>query len=187
MPERTCVVCRKKGEANVFFRMVVGPEGNVVCELGSGLPGRGARCCFDMRCVEGLTRSNRLENALRKKRLRIDADELIRNARMLLAQNIKGMLSASRGKGVLALGKEAAVKEMKLSNPGKAFVSRDISSKNLANLKRVAEEVYSLPFDMEELGGLFRRRPVGVLFVGNSLLADGIRLRAMQEKAMSAG
>lgn len=187
MPERTCVVCRKKGEPSVFFRMVVGPEGSVVCELGSALPGRGARCCFDARCVGGLARSNRLEKALRKKRFRLDEDELLRNARTLLARNIEGMLSASRGKGVLALGREAAVREMKLSNPGKAFVSRDISPKNLANLKRVAEEVYSLPFDMEELGGLFRRKPVGVLFVGDSLLADGIRLRAMQEEAMRAG
>ncbi len=97
------------------------------------------------------------------------------------------MLLASRGKGVLALGREAAFRRMKFSGTGKAFVSRDMSSRSLADLKRASGEFYILPFDMKELGGLFRRRPIGALFVEDSLLADGILMRAAQEKAISAG
>ena len=41
MPQRTCAACRNKGDANDFFRMVVGPGGKIVCELGSKLPGEG--------------------------------------------------------------------------------------------------------------------------------------------------
>ena len=187
MPQRTCAACRNKGDANNFFRMVVGPGGKIVCELGSGLPGRGAHCCFDVSCISGMTRSNRLEIALKKRNLGIDPDELTRDLRMLLRRSLKGMLLASRGKGVLALGREAAFRRMKFSGTGKAFVSRDMSSRSLADLKRASGEFYILPFDMKELGGLFRRRPIGALFVEDSLLADGILMRAAQEKAISAG
>ena len=187
MPQRTCAACRNKGDANNFFRMVVGPGGKIACELGSELPGRGAHCCFDMGCISGMTRSNRLEIALKKRNLGIDTDELTRDLRMLLGQSLRGMLLASRGKGVLALGREAAFRRMKFSGTGKAFVSRDMSSGSLASLKRASGEFYILPFDMKELGRLFRRRPVGALFVEDPLLAEGIRRRAAQEKAISAG
>ena len=184
MPDRTCIVCRKRGNANIFFRMVIGPEGNIVCELGRKLPGRGAHCCFNMNCISKLISSNRLEIALKRKNFRFDSDELIRNMRMLLSQNLRGMLVASKRKGVLTLGKEAVFRKIKLSNTGKPFVSKDISPKVLMNLKRVAEEFHILSFDMTELGRFLSRKPIGVLFVDDTLLVDSICLRLMQERAI---
>ncbi len=184
MPHRTCVACRNKGNVNIFFRILIGPEENIVYELGSKLPGRGAHCCFNSSCISRLISSDRLEIALKRRDFRIDSEELIRNLRMLLGQNLKGMLIASQRKGVLTLGKEAVFKKIKLSNIGKPFASKDISSKVLMNLKRVAEEFYILPFDMSELGRLLSRKPIGVLFIEDTLLVDGICLRLMQERAI---
>ena len=187
MPDRTCIVCRNKGNANVFFRMVIGPAGHIVCELGRKLPGRGAHCCFDMHCISKLISSNRLEIALKRKNFRIDSDELLQNVRILLRRNLEGMLIASKRKGVLTFGKEAVVKKLKLLIVGKPFVSKDISLKSLTNLKRISKEFYILPFTMNELGGFFDRKPIGVLFIDDVLLVNSICLRLIQERAISDG
>ena len=187
MPDRTCIACRNKGNANNFFRMVIGPEGNIVCELGRKLPGRGAHCCFDMNCISKLVSSNRLEIALKRGNLRIGSDELSRNVRMLLRRNLKGMLIASKAKGVLTFGKEEVFKKIRLSKMGKPFVSKDISPKILMSLKRMSEEFYILPFSMNELGEFLSRKPFGVLFISEPLLVDSICLRLMHERAMSNG
>lgn len=187
MPERTCIACRNKGNSNIFFRVVVGPKRDIVCELGSQLPGRGAYCCFDKNCISNLVSSNRLENALKKKNFRIDSDVLIQNLRMLLLQNLKGMLLASKRKGVFTVGKDSVFKLISISKMGKPFVSRDLSTKSLMNLKRMSEEFYILPFSMNELGEFLSRKPFGVLFVDDPLLVDSICLRLTQERAICNG
>lgn len=189
MPHRMCVVCRNKGDVNIFFRMVIGPKGNIVCELGSKLPGRGAHCCFNMSCISRLVSSNHLEIALKLKRrnFRIDSDELILNLRMLLGQKLMGMLAASKRKGALTFGKEAVFKKIKLSKMGKPFVAKNISPKSLMNLKRMTEEFYILPFAMNELGKFLGRKPIGVLYIDEPLLVDSICLRLMQERTIHNG
>ena len=172
---------------NIFFRMVIAPEGNIVCELGRKLPGRGAHCCFNMNCISKLISSNRLEIVLKRRNFRVDSNELIRNVRMLLKRNLKGMLIASKRKGVLTFGKEAVFKKIKFSKTGKPFVSKDISPKSLMNLKCISEEFYILPFAMNELGGFLSQKPIGVLFIDETLLVNSICLRLMQERAICNG
>jgi len=187
LPDRTCIACRKKGNANIFFRMVIGPTGDVVCEIGRILPGRGAHCCFDMNCISKLVSSNCLGIALKKRNFRIDSDKLLQNVRVLLRRNLEGMLIASKRKGVLSFGKEAVFKKIKLSKFGRPFVSKDISTKSLMNLKRMSEEFYILPFTMNELGECLSRKPFGLLFIDDVLLVDSICLRLMQERGISNG
>ena len=182
-----CVVCRNKGDVNIFFRMVIGPKGNIVCELGSKLPGRGAHCCFNMSCISRLVSSNHLEIALKRRNFRIDSDELILNLRMLLGQKLMGMLAASKRKGALTFGKEAVFKKIKLSKMGKPFVAKNISPKSLMNLKRMTKEFYILPFAMNELGKFLGRKPIGVLYIDEPLLVDSICLRLMQERTIHNG
>lgn len=167
--------------------MVIGPTGDVVCEIGRILPGRGAHCCFDMNCISKLVSSNRLEIALKRRNFRIHSDELLQNVRMLLRRNLEGMLIASKRKGVLSFGKEAVSKKIKLSKFGRPFVSKDISTKSLVNLKRMSEEFYILPFTMNELGECLSRKPFGLLFIDDVLLVDSICLRLMQERGISNG
>ena len=106
---------------------------------------------------------------------------------MLLRRNLKGMLIASKTKGVLTFGKEEVFKKIKLSKMGKPFVSKDISPRILMDLKRMSEEFYILPFSMNELGEFLSRKPFGVLFISEPLLMDSICLRLMHERAMSNG
>ena len=106
---------------------------------------------------------------------------------MLLKRNLKGMLIASKRKGVLTFGKEAVFKKIKLSKTGKPFVSKDISPKSLMNLKYISEEFYILPFAMNELGGFLSQKPIGVLFIDELLLVNSICLRLMQERAICNG
>ena len=94
------------------------------------------------------------------------------------------MLIAAKRKGVLTIGRNAVFKKIKFSKMGKPFVSKDISTNNLMNLKRMAEEFYILPFGMNELGEFLSRKPFGVLFIDEPLLVDSICLRLAQERAI---
>ena len=40
-PERTCVGCRQRDERDALLRFVLGPDGQLVPDVGRKLPGRG--------------------------------------------------------------------------------------------------------------------------------------------------
>jgi len=50
--ERTCAVCRKKGEKDSFIRIVKQKDGSVEIDKTYKLNGRGVYICSDKLCVE---------------------------------------------------------------------------------------------------------------------------------------
>lgn len=50
-PERTCIVCRKKGDKSNFFKIVKNKNGEVLIEKDKKLEGRGAYICKDEACI----------------------------------------------------------------------------------------------------------------------------------------
>lgn len=54
LPERSCVVCRRKDVKSAFLRLVNTEEGVTVDRAGT-LPGRGAYVCGDPACLGALT------------------------------------------------------------------------------------------------------------------------------------
>lgn len=50
-PERTCVVCRKKGTKDNFIKVVKNKSGEFLIEDGMRLDGRGAYICKNEDCI----------------------------------------------------------------------------------------------------------------------------------------
>lgn len=51
IPERTCVVCRKKGDKSLFIKVVLNKNGEIEIERNKKLNGRGAYICNDESCL----------------------------------------------------------------------------------------------------------------------------------------
>ncbi|MFN2452432.1 MAG: YlxR family protein [Candidatus Dormibacteria bacterium] len=77
-PRRTCVGCRKVMPRSELVRLVVGPDGGVVLDPASRLPGRGAYICRarGTPCLSTAARTRSLSRALRVTRDRIETGAL---------------------------------------------------------------------------------------------------------------
>ena len=65
-PVRTCLGCGEKRPQQELLRFVAGREGRILLDKKGRLPGRGAYCCPDQKCLAGfLKNSGRIARALR--------------------------------------------------------------------------------------------------------------------------
>ena len=65
-PVRTCLGCGGKRPQQELLRFVAGREGHILLDKKGRLPGRGAYCCPDQKCLAGfMKKSGRLARALR--------------------------------------------------------------------------------------------------------------------------
>ena len=186
MPDRMCVTCRGKFPSEALFRMVAGPDGEVVAELGSRLPGRGGHCCFRPECIRGALEAKKLEHVLRARVTPPGAEELTEHLSALLRERLGGLLSAGGRKGVLAAGRDAALRAARAGGEGRWFLARDLSAGSLGEVKKEAARAVSLPMRMEEIGDILGRRPVGVLYVADASLAESLAMRAAQASSLGA-
>mgnify|MGYP002521132047 CR=1 FL=1 len=56
--QRTCVVCRKKGDKSNFIKVVFNKNGNIFIKEDKKLEGRGAYICH---CPECILKSNKIK------------------------------------------------------------------------------------------------------------------------------
>ena len=65
IPERTCIVCRTKGEKNAFIRIVKTKNGIFLDKTGK-LAGRGAYICDSAECINKCKKTRALNRAFKQ-------------------------------------------------------------------------------------------------------------------------
>jgi predicted RNA-binding protein YlxR (DUF448 family) len=171
-----------------MFRMVAGPGEEVYVELDSRLPGRGAYCCVERKCLESALEAKLLARAFRKYIQAPKADEISANLRRLLGERVEGLLGAAWRKKAVAAGRDSAQRALRSAPGGRLFLASDLSEGSRAELlKRGLESHAEMYMTMEQIGAVLGGRPVGVVFVSDPSLADSIALRCAQAGALGAG
>ena len=66
-PERMCAVCRKKGEKNLFIRIVKNNEGRFLIDYTMKADGRGAYICKNSECIKGARVKRAAERSFKTK------------------------------------------------------------------------------------------------------------------------
>ena len=64
IPQRTCMGCNEKKDKNQFIRIVKNKENEVHIDRTGKMEGRGAYICDDIKCLEKVIKSKRLEKVL---------------------------------------------------------------------------------------------------------------------------
>lgn len=60
-PQRTCMGCNEKKDKKELIRIVKNKQGEINVDKTGKLQGRGAYICDDIKCLEKLQKSKRLE------------------------------------------------------------------------------------------------------------------------------
>ena len=60
-PQRTCMGCNQKKDKKQLIRIVKNKENEILIDRTGKKEGRGAYICDDVKCLERLTKSKRLE------------------------------------------------------------------------------------------------------------------------------
>lgn len=60
-PQRTCMGCNEKKDKKDLIRIVKNKQGEINVDKTAKLQGRGAYICDDIKCLEKLQKSKRLE------------------------------------------------------------------------------------------------------------------------------
>lgn len=61
IPQRTCMGCNQKKDKNQLIRIVKNKENEITIDKTGKKEGRGAYICDDIKCLEKLMKSKRLE------------------------------------------------------------------------------------------------------------------------------
>ena len=65
-PQRTCIVCRKKGDKQDFARVVKTPNGDFVLDKTGKVAGRGAYICNSQECITKCKKTHALNRAFKQ-------------------------------------------------------------------------------------------------------------------------
>ena len=64
IPQRTCMGCNEKKDKNQLIRIVKNKENEIHVDRTGKMKGRGAYICDDIKCLEKVIKSKRLERVL---------------------------------------------------------------------------------------------------------------------------
>ena len=65
IPQRTCIVCRQKGDKSNFVRIVKTPSGEIAIDKTGKLNGRGAYVCDNIECIKKAQKTHALNRAFK--------------------------------------------------------------------------------------------------------------------------
>jgi len=183
-PERTCVGCRQRDDRDALLRFVLGPDGQVVPDLGRKLPGRGASVHPRRACLEVAVRRGGFARGFRRP---VDADleSLVAMVVEQLERRLTGLLLAAQRSGNLTLGTDAVRDRLREQPPALLLVAGDAAGRReelLESARRIGEQcvVYG---NKTELGRLFGRSELGVLAVADRGIAGEVA-RVVERVAM---
>ncbi len=65
IPQRTCIVCKQKGDKSNFVRIVKTPSGEIAIDKTGKLNGRGAYVCDNIECIKKVQKTHALNRAFK--------------------------------------------------------------------------------------------------------------------------
>ena len=127
-PQRSCLGCRQTRDKTELIRFVLAPDGEVVPDLDSRLPGRGAYTCISSACV-GVTIKQRLFNRAFKREILVASPErMTETLGCLMRERILGYLGLANKAGKIISGGSLVSDAIRGKiKPGLILVAADVS------------------------------------------------------------
>lgn len=174
-PERTCAVCRRKGDRDDLLRVVAGPDGTLWMDFGASLPGRGAWICWSLACLTARGLVGRLTHALKTEGAHLPEGWPGALARPWVAQRLRERLGLLGRSGMARHGSDRAAEA--LDRGWARFVllagdtSEGTSRRVAAHADAVGVPCIRVGLDRETVGAALGRGPVAVVAVADSPLS----------------
>jgi uncharacterized protein len=127
-PQRSCLGCRTSKDKNLLIRFVQTPEMEILPDLESRLPGRGAYTCIDKRCLAAAIEQRQFKRSFKHDVTVMPAEQLIEYVRRQLHGRIIGLIGLANKAGLITGGGAMVSDALKgKKKPGLVIVATDVS------------------------------------------------------------
>lgn len=128
-PQRTCLGCRETRVKEDLLRFVLAPDGSVVPDILSKLPGRGAYTCIRRECLRQAVARRQFSRAFRGEAKVTSADELAAQIEERLRERIASYVALANKAGKIISGSDMVMEKLrKRGRIGIVLLAGDISA-----------------------------------------------------------
>lgn len=127
-PQRSCLGCRTSKDKNLLIRFVQSPEMEILPDLESRLPGRGAYTCIDKRCLKSAIEQKQFKRSFKQDVTVMPADQMIEHVSLQLHNRIIGLIGLANKAGFITGGSSMVIDALRSKKkPGLVILATDIS------------------------------------------------------------
>lgn len=168
MPERSCILTRKKADQVDLVRLVLSPEGELFVDYRAKLPGRGAWICPEREVLEALeSRPKVLSRAFKQA---VDPIGVLEKVRFSNERALMDALSLAARAGALVGGGDRVRDALSQKKCAALIFASDVSPRLKADLEKRNEGVktFYLHLNRELLGVRIGKGPRAAMVVISS-------------------
>ena len=127
-PQRSCLGCRTARNKDLLIRFVLSPELEVLPDLDSRLPGRGAYTCLSSSCLFKAITQNQFKRSYKQDVSVMSAEALVEHVRQQLHDRIIGLIGLANKAGNVTGGGSMVSDALRgKAKPGLVLLATDIS------------------------------------------------------------
>jgi len=128
-PQRSCLACRQTLDKGALIRFVLSPQGEVLPDIDSKLPGRGAYTCISELCLRAALKQRQFGRAFKREVLTAAPDEMVELVAGTMRGRILGYIGlANRAGKVVSGGSMVSDAIRGAHKPGLILVAKDVSA-----------------------------------------------------------
>jgi len=128
-PQRSCLGCRQARDKDSLIRFVLSPQGEVVPDIESKLPGRGAYTCISEQCVRTALKQRQFSRAFKHEVVTVPPDEMVAQVAGIMHGRILGYIGLANRAGKIISGGSMVTDAIRGAHkPGLVLVAKDVSA-----------------------------------------------------------
>lgn len=127
-PQRSCLVCRQARDKDSLIRFVLSPHGEVVPDIESKLPGRGAYICVSELCLRAALKQRQFSRAFKREVVTVTPDEMVGQVASIMHGRILGYIGLANRAGKVISGGSMVSEVIRGGHkPGLVLLAKDVS------------------------------------------------------------
>ena len=168
-PQRSCLGCRVSKDQNFLIRFVLSPENEVLPDIDSRLPGRGAYTCINEECLNKAVMQRQFKRSFKQDVTVMAPEMLVQHTQQLLFDRIIGLIGLANKAGKV-IGGGSMVSDALRSRvkPGLVIVATDVSEAiggKIISLATVHKVPHRTVITKDEFGAILGKAPRSALAV----------------------
>lgn len=168
-PQRSCLGCRTSKDKQDLIRFVLSPELEVLPDLDSKLPGRGAYTCQNRTCLIKAVAQKQFKRAFKQDVHTMPSEALAEHVRRMLYERIIGLIGLANKAGSVTGGGSMVTDALRSRiKPGLVLVATDVSEAigakivTLADVNHVPQRTILVK---EDYGAILNKAPRSAIAV----------------------
>ena len=128
-PQRSCIGCRLARDRDSLIRFVLSPQGEVVPDIESKLPGRGAYTCVSEHCLRTALKQRQFSRAFKREVATGTSDEMVGQVVSIMHERILGYIGLANRAGKVISGGSMVTDAIRSGQkPGLVLLAKDVSA-----------------------------------------------------------